>query len=263
MLNASLAESSKGTYRRAWRIFNDFSIGLFGKVMDPPLDVSTIALFVVYLHNLHLSYKTINTYLSALAYVHKILRLPNPTNQFLITRLIRGSQSLKPSYYLRLPITIHIFDKLVASLHYVSQSFFRRHLLTAMFLFFLFAFNTFARVDEIALTTDTCLKNLVLVEDVKIIYLGTVPSRVLVTFRHFKHSKGQPHILEFDRGETQVSPIEFLLAYLKLRGKQSGPLFVLNNGQVVSRSLFDNQLKKCLLFCGLDSSRYKSHIFCI
>ena len=161
--------------------------------MHPLLDVSTIALFVAYLHNLHLSYKTINTYSSALAYVHKILKLPNPTNQFLITRLIRGSQSLKPLYDLRLPITIHILDKLVASLQHVSQSFFRQHLFTAMFLF---AFNTFARVGEIALTTDTCLKNLVLVEDVKIIYLGTVPSRVSVTFRHFKHSKGQPHILE-------------------------------------------------------------------
>ena len=79
---------------------------------------------------------------------------------------------------------------------------------------FLFAFNTFARVGEIALTTDTCFKNLVLVEDVKIIYLGTVPSMVSVTFRHFKHSKGQPHILELDRGGIQVSPIESLLAYL-------------------------------------------------
>ena len=108
------------------------------------------------------------------------------------------------------------------------------------------------------MTTDTCFKNLVLVEDVKIIYLGTVPSRVSVTFRHFKHSKDQPHVLEFDQGETQVSPIESLLAYLNLRSKQSVPLFVLNNGQVLSRSLFDNQLKKCLLFCCLDSSLYKS-----
>ena len=71
------------------------------------------------------------------------------------------------------------------------------------------------------MTTDTWFKNLVLVEDVKIIYLGTVPSRVSVTFRHFKHSKDQPHVLEFDRGETQVSPIESLLAYFNLRSKQS------------------------------------------
>ena len=53
-------------------------------------------------------------------------------------------------------------------------------------------------------------KNLVLVEDVKIIYLGTVPSRISVTFRHFKHSKDQPHVLEFDLGETQVSHLESL-----------------------------------------------------
>ena len=123
----------KRNLQKGMAYLNDFSIGLFGQVMHPPLDVSTIALFVAYLHNLHLSYQTINTYLSALAYVHKILRLPNPTSQFLITRLIRGSQSLKPSYDLHLPITIHILDKLVASLQHVSQSYFHQHLFAAIF----------------------------------------------------------------------------------------------------------------------------------
>ena len=92
--------------------------------MHSPIDVSTIALFVAYLRNLNLSYKTLNTHLSVLVYVHKILRLPNPINQFLITRLIRGFQSLKPSYDLRLPIAIHILDKPVASLQHVSQKYF-------------------------------------------------------------------------------------------------------------------------------------------
>ena len=59
---------------------------------------------------------------------------------------------------------------------------------------------------------------IVTVEDVKIIYLGTVPSRVSVIFRHFKHSKGQPRVLEFDRGVIQVYHLESLLAYLNLRG---------------------------------------------
>ena len=103
LLNASLAESSKETYKRLWSIFNKFSVFVFGTV-------STIALFVSHLHSLNLPYKTVNTYLSAITYVQKMLTLPNPTSQFLITRLRRCAQNLSLSYDFRLPITIHILD---------------------------------------------------------------------------------------------------------------------------------------------------------
>ena len=155
LLNASLAESSKGTYKRAWSVFNEFSVSVFGKIVHPALTVSIIALFVAHLHSLNLSYKTINTHLSAIAYMHKMLTLPNPTSHFLITCLIRGAQNLSPSYDFRLPITIHILDRLVSSLEQVAQSFFHRILFTVMFLF---AFNTFARVGEITLSSDKSLK---------------------------------------------------------------------------------------------------------
>ena len=258
LLNASIAESSKGTYRRVWRFFNDFSVSVFGQIVHPPLTVSIIALFVAYLHHLNLSYKTINTYLSAMAYVHKMLALPNPTSQFLISRLVRGAQNLAPSYDLRLPITINILDKLVAALEHVAQSIFHRMLFTAMFLF---AFNTFARVGEITLSNHKYIKNVVKIEDVQIIYFGNVPCKISATFRHFKHSKGRPHVIEFDKGDTQISVIEAMLAYLSIRGKEPGPLFVLADSRAVPRSLFECQLRKCLSFCGLDSSRYKSHSF--
>ena len=116
---------------------------------------------------------------------------------------------------------------------------------------FLFAFNTFARIGEIALTSRDCLKSLVSIEDIQIIYTKKTPCRVSGTFRNFKHSKGKPHVLELDRGETKVSSIKSLMAYLKLHGKQTGPLFILNNGQVILQSHFDTQLKKCLFFVGL------------
>lgn len=106
------------------------------------------------------------------------------------------------------------------------------------------------------------LKNLVSIEDIQIIYSDKTPCRVSVTFRNFKHSKGKPHVLEFDKGEFKFSSIDSLMDYFKVRGKQSGPLFILDNGQFFFlRSIFDTQLKKCLLFCGFDSSRYISNSF--
>lgn len=258
MLNASLAESSKGIYKRAWKVFDDFSLLVFGKSVYPPLSVSIIALFVAHLHSLNLSYKTINTYLSAIAYVHKILTLPNPSSHFLITRLIRGAQNLAPSYDLRLPITIHILDRLVSSLEHVAQSPFHRILFAAMFSF---AFNTFARVGEITLGSDKSLRHIVKIDDVQIVHLGEVPYKISVTFRSFKHSKGQPHVIDYEKGDTKVSAVEAMISYLRIRAKVPGPLFILNNDQTVPRSMFERQLRKCLLFCGLDSSRYKSHSF--
>ena len=141
--------------------------------------MSTIALFVAHLHGMQMSHKTISTYLSSIAYIHKMLDLPNPTNQFLITQFLRGSQSLNPSYDLRLPITIQILDKLLESLQHVTQTYFYRLLFSAMFLF---AFNTFARIGGIALTSRDCLRNLVSIEDIQIIYTDETPCQVSVTF---------------------------------------------------------------------------------
>ena len=60
---------------------------------------------------------------------------------------------------------------------------------------FLFAFNTFARVGQITLTTGGCLKNIISIEDIQTIDLGDMRYKVSDTFRNFKHRKGKPHVL--------------------------------------------------------------------
>lgn len=248
------------TYRRAWVLFRKFSIAMFGHFLQLPLSVTTVALFVAHLHCIKLSNRTISTYLSAVAYAHKLLQMPDPTANFLITTLIRGSQRLSPSYDLRLPITVPVLNQLIRSLGYTSQSFFHRVLYTAMFLF---AFSTFARCGEIAFSSHQSKNNLVQFEDVHLTYDTThdIPTSVNVVFRHFKHNYGKPHEISFSHGHTEVSPVSALATYLKGRGTHPGPLFSLSTGSPVPRSMFDGQLRKCLQFCGLDCSRYKSHSF--
>lgn len=256
MLRASLATSSVQTYRKAWSHFTSFCSSTFNEILSPPLSIATVALFVAHLHKGNLSHKTITTYLSAIAYVHKILGLPDPTIHFLITRLVRGAQCLAPSYDLRLPITVHILDKIVKSLTVVARTYFHSCLFRAMFLF---AFSTFARCGELALARAYQQHQLVQFQDVNVNYVGAKAISVSVTFRYFKHSYGKPHHITFSHGHTEISPVLALESYLTLRGPQTGPLFVLANGLPVSRSLFDFYLKRSLDFCGFDSSRYKSH----
>lgn len=258
MLGASLASSSVETYKRAWTVFHDFSYSMCGQIIAPPLSVATVSLFVAYLHNLHLSHKTITTYLSAIAYVHKIQGYYDPTSAFVISKLIRGAQQLAPSYDLRLPITVSVLDKLVSAIAHTAKSTFYQALFKAMYLF---AFNTFARIGEITSTSANSVRNIIQFHDVDIINTDNSPTSITVTFRHYKHSKGKPHVISFSHGYTKVSPIQANMEYLAYRGRYPGPFFTLPNGQPVPRSLFDDQLRKSLQFCGLDSSRYKSHSF--
>ena len=46
-----------------------------------------------------------------------------------------------------------------------------------------------------------------------------------------------------------------------MRGAASGPLFCKSDLRPVNISSFNTELKRCLVFCGLDTSRYKGHSF--
>ena len=45
------------------------------------------------------------------------------------------------------------------------------------------------------------------------------------------------------------------------RGATPGPLFCFADGSPVKTSQFTQQLQQALNFCGLDSTKYKSHSF--
>ena len=125
---------------RAWSVFGDFSTSAFGTVIEPPVSPETICLFVAYLHNSERAPKTISTYISAIGYIHKILSLPDPANSFLVSKLIAGAYRSRPSFDIRLPITLNILDMLIDALPHTTPSVFEAILYKAMYLF---AFYTF------------------------------------------------------------------------------------------------------------------------
>ena len=55
--------------------------------------------------------------------------------------------------------------------------------------------------------------------------------------------------------------MQILIDYIKQRGYNHGPLFLLPSGDAVSINQFNTELRRALIFCGLDCSRYKSHSF--
>ena len=62
---------------------------------------------------------------------------------------------MRPSFDVRLPITVSILGRLVESLSFTTESKYEQSLFTAMFLF---AFNAFARIGEITVSRNPVLQ---------------------------------------------------------------------------------------------------------
>ena len=84
-----------------------------------------------------------------------------------------------------------------------------------------------------------------------------------LTFGNFKHSYNQRPFSIILHRHNSCCPVQLLLEYLSLRGNRPGPLFLNLDNSPVSRTNFGELLALSLKACGLDSTRYKGHRFCI
>jgi hypothetical protein len=81
----------------------------------PPFPSSLIVLsqFIAYLFIRNYSPSSIASYISAINVVHKSNSLTDPTNSFLIKKILKGAHNLKGKKDTRLPITKDILIKLM------------------------------------------------------------------------------------------------------------------------------------------------------
>lgn len=84
-----------------------------------PLSTKLVVLFVALLFSLSFSPRSISTYLSALAYIHKVLNYQDPSQAFVIQKLISVAYSLGNTFDIRLPITPQILDSFLSCIPHV------------------------------------------------------------------------------------------------------------------------------------------------
>ncbi|XP_078340123.1 integrase/recombinase xerD homolog isoform X3 [Crassostrea virginica] len=254
---AALAPSTQATYNRAWKIFTSFCT-TYGVANSLPANVSTIALFVSFLFTQSFSPRTISTYLSALGYLHKISAQSDPTQAFLIQKMIAGTYRLRNTFDIRLPITHSILNQIIDSVPQVTADEYDHKLYIAIFLF---AFSAFARIGEL-ICTPSQTAEVIQLSDVSFTNQDGLVAKATVCFRKFKHnSAGPPKYITFSHGNCKISALDAILTYLRVRSNKPGPFFLSKSGLPVMRVCFDKILNKCLNSCGLDSNRYKGHSF--
>ena len=216
-----------------------------------------MALYIAHLADHEYRPATVSTAMSALSFVHKLRGLPDPTNTFLIHKMLKGFQKLSPNPICRLPITLGILKQLLLALPSVLNS---RYAVTMYKAMFLLAFHACLRVGEI--TAKPGQDHNLHVGDVNFCtYPKPQRTSLFITFRSYKHSKqNQISTLEVvDHVET--SPVSTLHHYLQMRGPHQGPLFSWQDRMPVSYTQFRDTLKAALSFAGFSTSQYKSHSF--
>ena len=120
-----------------------------------PASTGVLATYIASLFSKHYAPATLMTYMSALAYIHKLSGMPDPTQHFVIKKLLAGAQKPgKPDT--RLPITPRVLCQIVDSTQFIASSAYLRYMLQSMFLLALHAFlriggnnGTFANQERI------------------------------------------------------------------------------------------------------------------
>ena len=111
LFQEALAESTLLAYVKYWGQFNDFMINTLGCQIVMPVDTMSVALFVAHLETRGLKASTIRSTMCGLAFAHKVRGLVDPTNTFLIKKLIaaidRKPKELDPRKPITAPVLLH------------------------------------------------------------------------------------------------------------------------------------------------------------
>jgi len=113
-IKSSLQPSSLPTYKRAWKLYNQFLYSTFhGVSIGLPISPPNLALFIAYLFDNHYAPSTVTTYVSALGYSHKLSGFPDPSQAFFIMQMLKGYSKLLARLDSRLPITLPILHQII------------------------------------------------------------------------------------------------------------------------------------------------------
>ena len=235
LLRSSLQPSSLPTYQRAWRLFNQFSEVILGSaVIKFPVSPSTLALFIAYLVQRNYAASTVNTYVSALGYSHRLAGVSDPTKTFFITEMLKGYNKIGSRLDTRLPITLPILRQIMGAAPSVATTPYGCLMFRAMCAT---AFFAFLRIGEITATSQNSATLHLNQLGKRTDNSGTVISYEL-TFQDFKHHYNQRPLSITLTRHPGACPVQALLDYISVRGAAAGPFFQTFDGSPVLRSVF-------------------------
>ena len=248
LLESSISVATKQAYQRAWQHFLQY-LKEKSITFQFPIPVPCLADFVGHLFDSEYAPGTIMSMLSALSFVHKLVGNMDPTESFLVKKLLMGSRKLRQQKDVRLPITIGILSKIINASRNIFQDKFNQKRFIAMCSL---AFHALLRVGEMTMSHNNLNIDCIQVER----------GSLTLQFLKYKLSEGLPSTHQVKASPfTSHCPVRCMQDYLFLRGFRSGALFLTKDGSAVSRKLFVEELNAAFSLAGIQNQRYTTHSF--
>jgi len=185
LMTSSLQPSSLPTYKRAWKLYNQFLHSTFhGVFMALPISPPNLALFIAYLFDNHYAPSTVTTYVSALGYSHKLAGFPDPSRAFFIMQMLKNYGKLGACLDSRLPITLPILHIIIAAASRFSCS---QNQICQFQAMCSIAFYAFLRVGEMTSTNRQGTEPLQIHQVVKLVNNSNSVVSLKLTFLDFEH----------------------------------------------------------------------------
>ena len=260
---SGLSPATRGCYKAGLKKYMEFC--LQAHLPTIPTSERTLLLFATHLANLNLSYPTIKVYMAAVRSAHVTLGHHGAFEKQYTPRLdqlMRGIQKEKCktcSPKVRLPITMDI----MAQFKSVLTKHPKNYQSTMIWAAYCTAFFGFLRVSEFTVPSRYKYDPDVH-QSLSDVTLDNTHSPELVRL-HIKQSKTDTFrkgtYIHLGRTYQNVCPVQALLLYLAIRGKQPGPLFLLSDNTMLTRRYFASALKDTIGKLNLDTHSYNTHSF--
>jgi hypothetical protein len=259
LISISVADNTNRTYQAGWNKFSQFC-DEYRLASSIPISVGIICSFIAFLSVKGFAWATVTTYMAAISFKHKIRGVGDPTNCFIIKKLMEGFRRDRGTQLdCRLPITINHLKKLLGVLPTICSSEFEALLFRAVFLVMFFGF---LRLGEVAASSKNVLqKSLLKRSDIS--FKRVQGSDVAVV--RFSFSKNNQvgfcqQIVLRAHQESFMCPISALNDYLL---QSSGSvLFTHFDKSPLTKFQFKQVLKKAVDFCSFpEKDLFKSHSF--
>ena len=189
LLNSAYSPSTLLRYHRGIRRFTKFCVST-GLQINLPVDSHLVSLYIAHLSLQNLKASTIRTLLSPIGWYHKINSLPDPTQSFMVLRLLEGVKrsSTLPSNRVS-PISLPVLHEVLYALPKVLSS---PHDIAAYSALFLLSYYAALRACEVVKSGTS--KHMITIDNVEV---KSSPSgnSIIITLPSYKHSKSPAHLL--------------------------------------------------------------------
>ena len=260
LLSASVSPSARALYRRAFKLLQEYGEEHCPHIPIWPASEATVANFIAFLFSKNFAASTIISYVSAIASIHKFAAYPDPTQYFLVKKLLSGTQKIKGQQDTRLPVTEPILIGLINHHPKSSLTSYDQKMFKAIFTL---AFSAFLRIGEILLRSKECNPDSVVQSsDISFFKSNKRVNACQILMRSWKgRYAGPPLKISLNGSKSVICPVQSLLEFFKVRGFHQGPLFCNKDLTPCSRNYFTLTLKNALKATGHNCNRIKGHSF--